>query len=214
MNVLNVNYDSHQTGANLQETRITPQIDWSTFGKVGTFPVDGQVYAQPLYVRASPSGRQLQRSLCRHHEQQRVCFQCRCAANHDAALAGEFRRCSSIRFVQLHRHPSGNWDIRYAGDRRNAKVMYVVSRHASGWRPRSPMFQLHALSLVDGHETLGGPVEIAASFSRDRRAEARTARSLSTPFQQLQRPGLILANGNVYVGFGSHGDTVIIMAGC
>ena len=24
--------------------------NWKNFGKVGTFPVDGQVYAQPLYV--------------------------------------------------------------------------------------------------------------------------------------------------------------------
>jgi len=50
VNVLNVNYDTYQTGANLQETSLTPKINWSTFGKVGTYPVDGQVYAQPLYV--------------------------------------------------------------------------------------------------------------------------------------------------------------------
>jgi hypothetical protein len=50
VNVLNVNYDTHQTGANLQETSLSPQINWNNFGKVGTFPVDGQVYAQPLYV--------------------------------------------------------------------------------------------------------------------------------------------------------------------
>src|ERR1035441_7357419 len=44
VNVLNVNYDNQQTGANLRETSLSPQIDWTTFGKVGTFPVDGQVY--------------------------------------------------------------------------------------------------------------------------------------------------------------------------
>ena len=50
VNVLNVNYDTHQTGANLQETTLSPATNWSSFGKVGTYPVDGQVYAQPLYV--------------------------------------------------------------------------------------------------------------------------------------------------------------------
>jgi len=50
VNVLNVNYDQAQTGANMQETILTPQTDWTKFGKIGTLPVDGQVYAQPLYV--------------------------------------------------------------------------------------------------------------------------------------------------------------------
>lgn len=50
LNVLNVNYDTHQTGANLQETSLSPQTNWNGFGKVGIFPVDGQVYTQPLYV--------------------------------------------------------------------------------------------------------------------------------------------------------------------
>ena len=56
MNVLNVNYDTHQTGANLQETSLSPQTNWNTFGRIGTYPVDGQVYAQPLYVNGVAIG--------------------------------------------------------------------------------------------------------------------------------------------------------------
>ena len=50
VSVLNANYDQQQTGANLQETALQPNLNWSNFGKAGTFAVDGQVYAQPLYV--------------------------------------------------------------------------------------------------------------------------------------------------------------------
>src|SRR5579863_4299088 len=55
-NVLNVNYDQQQTGANVQETTLSPLTDWASFGKLGTFPVDGQVYAQPLYVNGVSIG--------------------------------------------------------------------------------------------------------------------------------------------------------------
>src|SRR5581483_9707900 len=38
-------------GANLTETQLTPlNVRASTFGKKLSLPVDGQIYAQPLYV--------------------------------------------------------------------------------------------------------------------------------------------------------------------
>jgi hypothetical protein len=59
--------------------------------------------------------------------------------------------------------------------------------------------RLHALSTTTGAEKLAGPVQIVASVQVD-----------GTPFQfvdqfQISRPGLVLANGNVYVSFGSLG---------
>ncbi len=51
VNVLTGNYDNDRSNANLQETTLTPlNVAPGNFGKVGSFPVDGQVYAQPLYV--------------------------------------------------------------------------------------------------------------------------------------------------------------------
>src|SRR4030095_4927701 len=49
--VLTYHADNARTGANLHETILSPaNVDAEHFGKLFTVPVDGDVYAQPLYV--------------------------------------------------------------------------------------------------------------------------------------------------------------------
>src|SRR5712692_6058241 len=44
-------YDNARTGAYLNEKTLTPQnVNSKQFGRILKFPVDGDVYAQPLYV--------------------------------------------------------------------------------------------------------------------------------------------------------------------
>src|SRR6266850_2697333 len=51
VSVLTANYDNDRTNANLQETILTTSnVKIASFGKIGTFPVDGAIYAQPLYA--------------------------------------------------------------------------------------------------------------------------------------------------------------------
>jgi hypothetical protein len=51
VNVLTANYDNERTNANLKEVTLNPSnVSKDTFGKIGSFPVDGQIYAQPLYA--------------------------------------------------------------------------------------------------------------------------------------------------------------------
>jgi len=50
-------YDLACTGANTSETILTPgNVNTATFGKLFTKSVDGQVYAQPLYLQNFPIG--------------------------------------------------------------------------------------------------------------------------------------------------------------
>jgi hypothetical protein len=75
-------------------------------------------------------------------------------------------------------------------------TLYVVvaTKEVSG--STNYVYRLHALSVTTGQEKFGGPVAIQA-----------TAGSVTlVPKQELQRPGLLLVNGVVYIGFGSHGD--------
>ena len=51
VNILTSNGSNDRTNSNLQETQLNPAtVSESAFGKLGVFPVDGQVYAQPLFV--------------------------------------------------------------------------------------------------------------------------------------------------------------------
>jgi hypothetical protein len=51
VNVLTRQNDNQHTGQNLQETILTPtNVNSGSFGKLFHYPVDGQIYAEPLYV--------------------------------------------------------------------------------------------------------------------------------------------------------------------
>src|SRR6266567_514622 len=52
VNVLTRQNDNQHTGQNLQETILTPaNVNSGSFGKIFSYFVDGQIYAEPLYVQ-------------------------------------------------------------------------------------------------------------------------------------------------------------------
>ncbi len=207
VNVLNVNYDTHQTGANLQETSLTPQMKWSTFGKVGAYPVDGQVYAQPLYVAGVAMGGATYNVLyvaTMHNSIYAFNADAPQSANPlwqvnlgPTVPSGLFNFTDILPEVGILGTPAID---------ANAQVLYVVADTLPSAAAGNPVFQLHALSLVDGHEMFGGPAQIAASVAGSG-AGSNNGTIAFDSFWQLQRPGLMLANGELYIGFGSHADT-------
>lgn len=66
--------------------------------------------------------------------------------------------------------------------------------------PKVPIWQMHAVSMSTGQEAPGFPVTIGGKAENDASIEFDAK-------QELQRPALLLMNGVVYAGFGSHCDT-------
>jgi hypothetical protein len=207
VNILTANYTNDRTNANLQETQLTPtNVSPGRFGKIGTFPVDGEVYAQPLHVsRLSIPGQGTHNVLF-------VFTQHNSVYAYDADAVG-----TPILLWNVNLGPSvPTWmfhdysDIRQevgilstgAIDLRSG-VLYVVSMNL---QDASPVFRLHALDLTNGQETLNGPVIIDGTVAGVGAGSSDDGFLAFAPKWHIQRPGLLLANDAVYIAFGSHGD--------
>ena len=184
VNVLTQHNDLARTGADTSETILTPaNVNATNFGRFFSDSVDGQVYAQPLYVE----------NLSISNGTHNVVFVCTennsvYALDADTAGITYWRTNLGTPFT-----PSCSDLTPVVGITGtpvidlNSGTLYVDTKLASG-----PAHKLHALDLTTGNEKFGGPVTIAAS-----------AFSASV---EHQRPGLLLLNGVVYLGFGSHCD--------
>jgi len=176
--------DLARTGANTSETILSPaNVNSSNFGKMFTDNVDGQVYAQPLYVENMSISNGT-------HNVVFVCTENNSVYALDADTAG-------ITYWQTN---LGTPFTSVCGDLApvlgitgtpvidlSSGTLYVDTKLAAG-----PAHMLHALDLTTGREKFGGPETVAAvNFSAD---------------VQEQRPGLLLLNGVVYVAYGSHCD--------
>jgi hypothetical protein len=174
------------------------------FGKIGAFPVDGQIYAQPLYVSGVSLAGQGPRD---------VVFVATMNNSVYATDANAPRATAALWHVNLGAPVPSS--LFADGDISpsigilstpvidpSAGVIYVVAETLESGQP---VFRLHALSLSDGHETMNGPVEIQASVAGIGDASQNGVIAFD-PFQHLQRAGLLLLNGAVYVAFASHHD--------
>jgi hypothetical protein len=70
----------------------------------------------------------------------------------------------------------------------------------------SYVHRLHALDIGSGREKFGGPVVINANVPGTGDGNDGVGNVPFNGLRQFNRPGLLLANGTVYVAYGSHGD--------
>jgi uncharacterized protein (TIGR03437 family) len=206
VNITTANYDQNRTNWNSSETTLTPQsVASSTFGKVASYPVDGQIYAQPLYVSGvSIPGQGVKNVLYVVTMNDSVYAFDADASNSPAplwqvTLGTPVPSAALLDFTDID--PQVGILSTPVIDL-NRQVIYVVT---DTFEKGAPVFRLHALSLAAGGEMLNGPVEIAASVP-GRGDDSIHGTVPFVPFWHLQRPGLALANGTIYIGFGAHAD--------
>ncbi|HXB74091.1 MAG TPA: hypothetical protein VNY05_37980 [Candidatus Acidoferrales bacterium] len=207
VNILTANGNNDRTNSNLQETRLSPAtVNTSAFGKLGTFSVDGQVYAQPLVVSglAVSGGTHNAVFVSTMHNSVyafdadamspvSLLWQVNLGASVPAPLL--FGQYGDIAF-EVGILSTGVIDLQRG-------VLYVVADVLEGG---VPVFYLHALDLATGAERLNGPVALTASVPGTGGGALTDGTVPFDSLQHIQRPGLLLANGSVYVSFGSHGD--------
>ena len=220
VSVLTQHNDNSRTGQNLNETYLnTSNVNVSSFGKLFSRSVDGYVYAQPLYVPNLTINGQTHNVVYVATEHNSVyAFDADDPSAStplwqvDQTTLGTSVPSQDICLIQSPDGCSGQYwgdvgpEIGITGTPvidPNTNTIYVVAKTkttqtcSDGTIYCDYHFSLHALDLLTGSEKLGGPVEITIPSSSP---------VSFTPLAQLQRPGLLLLNGAVYVAFGSAGD--------
>jgi hypothetical protein len=200
-------YDNARTSANTWETTLTPSnVNSTKFGKLFTQLVDGIVVGHPLYLPGVTIP-----------GQPNVYNVVYVATMHDSVYAFDADHANTLPLWMtsvLNYSPAGATSV---------PSSVTQNSHATGWTElgivstpvidpatgtlylvaetyenNSVVHRIHALDVATGQEKLGGPTTIAATY---------TLNGITTTFAdlyQMNRPGLLLANGHVYIGFGSN----------
>ena len=203
VSVLTQHNDNSRTGLNAHETLLTPSsVGHKTFGKLFSRNVDGIVVAQPLYLSGVPiagSGSHNVVYVVTQHDSV-YAFDADSNTGSNASplwhvnftnppsvttVSSQQQGCSFVGFTEIGIMGTPVIDP-------NTNTLYVVAKTSESG---GLLFHLHALDVTTGAEKFGGPVLITANLNNV---------SFPAP-QQAQRPGLLLMNGTLYIGFGSNG---------
>jgi len=208
--VLTWHNDNQRTGQNVAETILTPSnVNSKDFGKLFSFPVDGQIYAQPLYVYNVPiPGQGTHNVVYVETENDSVyAFDADGLVStplwHDNFLSTGVTAvpCTDAPGTCAAISPTFGITGTPVIDGLNG-AMYVVSftKENGSWVQR-----LHALDITTGDEKFGGPVVIQASVAGTGGGSVHGLLSFS-PIHEIQRTGLLLSNGIVYVAWAGFGN--------
>jgi hypothetical protein len=210
VDVITYHYDNLRTGQNTSETTLTTtNVTQAQFGKLGSFTVDGNVDAQPLYLSnvAIPN-----------KGTKNVLY---VVTEHDTVFAFDADSVSGTTSTLLWSTSvlaSGETssDDRGCGqvtpeigitstpviDRtRNAIYLVAVSKTSSG----NYIHRIHALNLTTGAELFGGPTVVTATYPGSG-ANSSNGNVVFDPAQYNERPGLLQIGGTIYTTWGSHCD--------
>jgi Chitobiase/beta-hexosaminidase C-terminal domain len=207
VNVSTYHNDAARTGQNTQETILTPaNVNSNQFGKLFSVPLDGVVYAQPLYLSAININGGTHNVLY-------------VATEHDSVYAVDAD--TGTIYAQVSLLPTGGSTVNSSTDLGCSDLvrevgitgtpvidpasgtLYVVASSKVG----STFWQyLHALDVTTLQEKLNGPVAIQASATGTG-YDATAGRIAFNAKRENQRPALLLDAGHVVISWSSHCDT-------
>ncbi len=215
--VLTQHNDVSRTGAVLSETILnTANVMVSQFGKLFTRTVDGQIYAQPLYVPAvTIPGKGI-------HNVVYVATMHNSIYAFDADDPGASSPLWQKNLgpsAPLPSHDIGTnpyYDISVEVGTLSTPVIDPSSNtiYAVAFNKDSPSsctitctynYRLHALDLTTGAEKFGGPTLITGTYPGCGYDSSGCVLTFNPP-REIQRTGLLLSNGVIYIANGTFGD--------
>jgi len=214
--MLTYHNDLSRDGVNAQEYALTTaNVATATFGKLFSCPTDAAMYAQPLWVANLPIQGGTHNLIL-------------AATTHDTVYAFDADTSPCVTYWSKSLLGSGETYVSSSdvgtGDIQpdvgiigtpvidpGSNTLYAISKsktNGTNCTPATSCFQrLHALSLTDGSEKFGGPVNITSAISVAGTGDGSSGGNVAfSTLRQNQRPGLVLSNGVVYVAWASHGD--------
>ena len=199
--VLTYHNDDARDGAYLEEVSLTPSnVNSTQFGKLLSYRVDGQIYAQPLYLsQVSING-----------------------GTHDVVYVTTQNNSVYAFDADATAQPTTFWQRNLGGPVTKdddtgvnpvvgvlstpvidvtTNTMYVVAE-VTGTQNNQP-FQLHALDVTTGADKFGGPVTVIGSVPGT--ASDNVNGSITLGSDCYQRMGLVLdpVTNSIYIPFGS-----------
>jgi hypothetical protein len=226
VDVLTRSYNVQRSGANLAETVLTPaNVNVNTFGKLFTRGVDGQIYAQPLIVSdIKIDGKNIAEAVIVATTRNIVyAFDAvdpvRSQPLWQTAQLGTPVPTTDFGTVPAFPTITGRPATKPKGktyrdfsdeigivstpviDDAKQNLFLVAKSKANGQYAS----KLHKLDLATGRNRPESPIQVGAEVP----GTGFGSHLGMIPFNhlwQLNRPGLLLAQGNIYIAFGSQGD--------
>jgi hypothetical protein len=201
--------DNARTGLGSRETTLRPDnVNGTTFGKLFSNSVDGNIYGQPLFVpNVTIPGRGIHNVVVVATENNSIyAFDAESNGANGGLLWGPVSLGNPVPTAEIcgdNIHPSFGVTGTPVIDVVTGTIYVVSMEKVVG--PGRYVSRLHALSVSSGTEKLGGPTVIQGSVAGNGDG-AIAGRVAFYPGQQLQRPALLLAGGSVYIAFGSNCD--------
>lgn len=206
--MLTYHNDNQRTGQNLNEmTLTTASVNSSSFGKLFVITVDGKVDAQPLYLPQINIPNQ------GTHNVLYVATEHGSVYAFDADKGSVLWQISTLPAGEVTSDDHGCGQIEpeigitgtpvihpKAGPHGTIYLVAMSKDNAGQYHQR-----LHGLDVTTGAEEFGGPQEIQASYSGTG-DNSSGGKVIFDPGQYKARPGLLLVNGVVYLGWSSHCD--------
>jgi hypothetical protein len=210
VNVTTYHYDNSRDGANTNETTLTLQnVNSTDFGKTASLPVDGQIFTEPLIMTGVPIPGQ------GTHDIVVV------ATENDTVYAFDAYSANTTPLWKVSLLQTGESAVyavsQYGNDITpevgitgtpvidpTTDTLYVVGAFQQNSGSVTYSQRMYALNLSNGSNVVA-PVTIAATVPGTGYGNVSGTQTFSA-FWENQRPALTLSNGEVYVGWSSHGD--------